>query len=200
VKWTWSNAGALMKNMATSHSSPSCDPPAWLKDVYERRRFRTVRLVELSIAALLRAGERASLATIARVSKTVDATEPDGISESAILHNDEAYALYLQHAQSKLHCKQKQPTELPSNILERGPLRVTSDRDCGGARQRYLRATKPELVHRLLAAEKAYADMEDRWLRTANDLLLSIMLVDRLLTDHASNRVQPQELHRSLRV
>jgi hypothetical protein len=39
--------------------------------------------------------------------------------------------------------------------------------------------------------------MEDRWLRTADDLLRWIMLADRLLTNHASNRVQPQELHRS---
>jgi hypothetical protein len=37
-------------------------------------------------------------------------------------------------------------------------------------------------VERLLAAEKAYADMENRWLRAADDLLVWIMLVDRLLT------------------
>jgi hypothetical protein len=52
----------------------------------------------------------------------------------------------------------------------------------GRARQRYMRASKPELVERLLAAEKAYAEMENRWLRTADDLLVWIMLVDRLLT------------------
>ena len=156
-----------------------------------------MRLVELSIAALTTAGERASLAAISRTSKTIDPSDPDGISESAILHNDAAYALYLQHAQCKRHRKPKQATEHRTNILESGPLRVSIDRDCGRARQRYLRASKPELVQRLLAAEKAYADIENRWLRTADDLLLWIMLVDRLLTNHASNRIQPQELHRS---
>ena len=59
---------------------------------------------------------------------------------------------------------------------------MSADRDHGRARQRYLRASKPELVERLLAAEKAYADMEKRWLRTADDLLVWIMLVDRLIT------------------
>jgi hypothetical protein len=49
------------------------------------------------------------------------------------------------------------------------------------ARQRYLRASKADLVKRLLVAEQAYDDMEDRWLRTADDLLVWIMLVDRLI-------------------
>ena len=52
--------------------------------------------MELSIAALTSVGEPASLAAIARVSKTVDPADTVGISESAILHNDEAYALYRQ--------------------------------------------------------------------------------------------------------
>ena len=90
-----------MKNVAISRSSRSSEAPTWLGEVYERRRRRTVRLVELSITVLTRAGERVSLAAIARVSKTVDPAEPDGISESAILHNEEAYALYRQHADRK---------------------------------------------------------------------------------------------------
>jgi hypothetical protein len=150
--------------------------------VYDHRRRRTVRLVELSIAALTRAGERASLAAIARVSKTVDVREPDGVSESAILHNEEAYALYRQHAQNKRRRQRKQPAERRTNVVGNGRLRVSTDRDHGRARQRYLRASKPELVERLLAAEKAYADMETRWLRTADDLLVWIMVVDRLMT------------------
>jgi hypothetical protein len=46
-----------------------------------------------------------------------------------------------------------------------------------------LDGTRPaaELVERLLAAEQACADMENRWLKTADDLLTWIMLVDRLL-------------------
>jgi hypothetical protein len=140
-----------------------------------------VRLVELSSAALTRTGERASLAAIARVSKTVDPEEPNGISESAILHNEEAYALYRQHAQHKRNRRWKQSAERRTNIAEAGRLRVSADRDHGRAQQRYLRASKAELVQRLLAAEKAYADMENCWLQTADDLLIWIMLVDRLV-------------------
>jgi hypothetical protein len=42
------------------------------------------------------------------------------------------------------------------------------------------RASKADLVDRLLVAEKAYADMEARWLNTADELLAWIMVVDRL--------------------
>jgi hypothetical protein len=58
---------------------------------------------------------------------------------------------------------------------------VRADRDRGRARQRYLRASKSELVERLLNAENAYADMQNRWLRTADDLLVWMMIVDRLI-------------------
>jgi hypothetical protein len=65
---------------------------------------------------------------------------------------------------------------------------VSADRDHNRARQRYLRTRKLELVERLLAAEKAYADVEKRWLRTADDLsLVWIMLLDRLLAPARAN-------------
>jgi hypothetical protein len=44
-----------------------------------------------------------------------------------------------------------------------------------------LRASKTNLVDRLVAAELAYADMETRWLKTADDLLVWIIVADRLL-------------------
>jgi hypothetical protein len=64
--------------VATSRSSRSSESPAWLRAVYQRRRHRTVRLVELSIAALTRVGERASLAAIARTSVKGQRELPDG--------------------------------------------------------------------------------------------------------------------------
>ena len=64
---------------------------------------------------------------------------------------------------------------------------MSADRDHGRALQRYLRTSQPELVERLLAVEKTYAEMENRWLRTADDLLVWIMLVDRLLTPARAN-------------
>jgi len=134
----------------------------------------------LSIAVLTRAGERVSLAAIARVSKTVDPADPDGISESAILHNEEAYALYRQHAQGKRRAQRNGAAALHMGTSGDSRICVSADRDRGRARQRYLRASKAELVERLLIAENAYAAMENRWLRTADDLLVWIMIVDRI--------------------
>lgn len=170
-----------MKNMAISRSSRSSEPPAWLGEVYERRRRRTVHLVELSIAVLTRAAERVSLAAIARASRTVDPADPDGISESAILHNQDAYALYRRHTDHKRPTHRKGSAERRATTSADNRISVSADRDPGRARQRYMRASKADLVKRLLGAEQAYAEMENRWLRTADDLLVWIMLVDRLI-------------------
>jgi len=119
--------------MDTSRSSPSCEAPAWLRVVYERRRRRTVRLVELSIAALLNDRKRISLAALVRVSKTVDPAEPDGVSESAILHNEQAYTLYRQKADRKRRPPRQRS---PNGRVHEGNdnrLRI-SDRDPGRAR------------------------------------------------------------------
>jgi hypothetical protein len=164
-----------------SRSVPASEPPAWLRAVYERRRRRTVRLVQLSIAALERAGQPSSLAALARVSKTVDPDEPDGVSESAILHNEEAYTLYRQHAPPKP--PRPRGSQVNAGVGRDQVVRVRVDRDPNRARRRYMRAGKAELVERLLAAEQAYADMETRWVKTADELLAWIMLVDRLLAD-----------------
>jgi hypothetical protein len=110
---------------------PSSEPPAWLGEVYERRRRRTVRLVQLSIAALTRAGERGSLAAIARVSKTIDPAEPHGVSESAILHDDEAYALYRQHADHKRQMARKPSPNRRVDLGDDHRIRVNADRDRG---------------------------------------------------------------------
>jgi hypothetical protein len=179
-----------MKNVAISRSSRSSEPPPWLRDVYDRRRRRTVRLVELSIAKLQRAGERASLAAIARISKTVDPVDADGVSESTILHNEEAYALYRQHADRKPRGARKPSTNRRILIGDGNRIHVSADRDRGRARQRYLRESKPDLVDRLLAAEQAYAEMEARWLKTADDLLVWIIMLDRLLPGHGFSRTE----------
>ena len=171
--------------MATSRSSRSSEAPVWLGEVYERRRRRTVRLVELSIASLKQTGAKPSLAAIARASKTVDPAEPRGISESAILHNEEAYALYRQHTDHKRHTPKTSSSSPRSEAGAHNRVRVSGDRDRGRARQRYLRASRADLVERLLSVEQAYADMENRWLLTADDLLVWIMLVDRLLASPA---------------
>jgi hypothetical protein len=50
-----------------------------------------------------------------------------------------------------------------------------------------MRATKADLVERLLVAEQGYAEIEDRWLWSADDLLVWIMLVDRLIASPATH-------------
>jgi len=54
-----------------------------------------------------------------------------------------------------------------------------------------MRASKADLVDRLLVAEQAYAEMEDRWRRTADDLLVWIMPVDRIIALPSDSRVEP---------
>ena len=140
---------------------------------------------------MTRAGERVSLAAIACASKTVDPEEPDGVSESAILHNEEAYALYRRHAEHKPQTHRKPPPERRTNTADNNRIRISAERDRGRARQYYLRAGKADLVDRLLSVEQAYAEMEDHWLRTADDLLVWMMLVDRLIAtagQHDSGR------------
>jgi hypothetical protein len=173
--------------VAISRSSQSSEPPAWLRAVYERRRRRTVRLVELSIAALKRAGKPSSLAAIAGISQTVDPAEPDGVSASGILHNEEAYALYRQHAEPKRRPPRRTPSNARTDVSDDTRVRVKPDRDQGRARQRYLRSSKIDLVDRLLAAELAYADMESRWLKTADELLAWILVIDRVLAGNDSS-------------
>jgi hypothetical protein len=94
------------------------------------------------------------------------------MSESAILHNEEAYALYRQHTDRKRHTPKTPSSSRRFETRDHNWVRVSADRDRGRARQRYLRANKAKLVERLLAAQQAYAEMEDRWLRTADDLLV----------------------------
>jgi hypothetical protein len=150
----------------------------------------------LSITALQRAGERASLAAIARVSKTVDPQEPDGVSESAILHNDEAYALYRQHAGRRRRPVRKSSPIRRIEVGDDNRIRASADRDRGRARQRYLRVSKSDLVERLLIAGNAYTEMENRWLRTADDLLVWIIVLDRLVasSDPASSCANPYQI------
>src|SRR5260370_1999587 len=70
---------------------------SWLVErVYEPKRERTIELVKRSIDVLLEQKERISLASIAAASKEVD-PERQGVSESAILNNEQARVYYEQH-------------------------------------------------------------------------------------------------------
>ena len=101
------------------------------------------------------------------------------------MHNEEAYALYRQHSDRKRQTAHTPSSNRRVEISHDKRIRVSAYRDRGRARQRYLHASKAELVERLLVAEEAYAEIEDRWLRTADHLLVWMMVVDRLVATQA---------------
>ena len=157
-----------MKRTKKTRSEPSIstskrenDAPLWLQEqVYAPKKQRTIDLVKRSIEGLLKEGQAISLASIAAISKTIDATG-QGVSESAVLNNEEARSLYEQHRTWKGPLRRSPNTTKKVRATQ---ISTKADRDQEQARQRYLRFNKAELVDRLLAAEYAYAEQEQRWL------------------------------------
>lgn len=134
----------------------------WLEtSVYEPLRQRTISLVKQSVDALLAGKHRVSLSTIALKSKELD-PEHRGISESAILDNQEARAYYEQHRSWR--SSQWKPTKPSSSVLVPSPRLVKSGRDELRVRQRYLRMGKDALVERLITTERLMAEQRERWL------------------------------------
>jgi hypothetical protein len=150
-------------------SSKESHAPAWLAEqVYLPKRQRTIDLVRRSVEALQGAQARISLASIVAKSRELDSAGV-GISESAILTNEEARAYYQQHRSWK---HQRRPPTTPRKPEKRhvtGALKLT--RDEVRTRQRSQRLSKGELVDRLLAAERNAAEWEQRWLTHQDDAL-----------------------------
>jgi len=141
----------------------------WLvTKVYEPLRQRTVALVKQSIDALSEEQQRISLSTVAMKSKEMD---PDqrGISESAILDNQEARAYYEQHRSWRgVSRKSTKPLGM-APPAQRST--VKCGRDEQRVRQRYLRMRKEMLVERLITAERTAAEQRDRWLGQQDEAL-----------------------------
>lgn len=145
------------------------DPYPWLEEkVYAKLRQRTVDLVKRSIDSLLADKQRISLSTVAAKSRELDA-EHRGISESAILDNQEARVYYEQHRTWQGHRKRRAKPRVLASPAQPGP--VKSDRNEQRARQRYLRMSKEALVERLLAVEKTSAKERERWLSQQDEML-----------------------------
>ena len=152
----------------TSASTRESDAPSWLKEqVYAPKKQRTLDLVQQSIQSLHKERQRISLASIAVISKTIDPTG-QGVSESAVLNNEEARALYEQYRTWKGSPRRASNI---TNKVKATRISTKADRDQEQARQRYLRFSKAELVDRLLAAEYAYAEQEQRWLEQQDEVL-----------------------------
>jgi hypothetical protein len=157
-----------------SNHAPTNDhhePHPWLEEkVYAKLRQRTVDLVKQSVDALRKDNQRVSLATVAAKSKELD-TESNGkgISESAILDNQEARAYYKQY-RSWLGSSRKQAKPLVvASPVSLGTVKL--GRDEQRVRQRYLRMGKEALVERLIAAEQTLAEQRERWLSQQDEAL-----------------------------
>jgi hypothetical protein len=138
------------------------EPYPWLQEkVYEPLRQRTIALVRNAVDALLKDKQRISLATVAAKSKEVD-PQHRGVSESAILDNQEARAYYEQYRtwQSRRH--QRGRAVAGSSPPQPGPIKA--DRDEQRVRLRYRRMSTEALVERLLVVERTYAQECTRWL------------------------------------
>lgn len=152
-----------------SSSLPEGAAPAWLREkVYKPRRERTVALAHTAVDALVRDGQRVSLASIAMRSRQIDPTGR-GLSEPALLNNPDAYAYYVAHR--SWTGRPRRRGRVTDGATHRVVDAIKVDRDPARARERYLRLPKHTLVDRLLTVEQAYADRQEVWLRVNDDLL-----------------------------
>jgi len=145
------------------------EPHPWLEEkVYAKLRQRTVDLVKQSVDALQKDKQRISLATVAAKSKELDA-DHRGISESAILDNQEARAYYEQHRSWRGSSRKR--AKLLVVATPTSANMVKSGRDEQRVRQRYLHMSKEALVERLIIAERTLAEQRERWLSQQDEAL-----------------------------
>lgn len=147
------------------------EPHPWLEEkVYSRLRQRTVDLVKCSVNALRKDKQRVSLSTVVAKSKELDADgNGKGISESAILDNQEARAYYEQHRSWRGSLRKRaKPLAAVSPV---SPGSVKPGRDEQRVRQRYLRMSKDALIERLIATERTLAEQRERWLSQQDEAL-----------------------------
>jgi len=147
------------------------EPYPWLEEkVYARLRLRTVDLVKRSVDTLRLDKQRISLSTIVARSKELDTEgRGQGVSESAILDNQEARAYYEQHRTWQGGHKRQAKPLVVASAAKAGP--VKPDRNEQRTRQRYLRMSKAALVDRLMTVERLYAQERERWLSQQDELL-----------------------------
>ena len=164
------------------------EPHPWLEEkVYTKLRQRTVDLVKQSVDGLYKDKQRVSLSTVAAKSKEVD-PEHRGISESAILDNQEAKAYYEQHRSWRGSPRKR--AKSVAVALPASPGSVKPDRDEQRVRQRYLRMSKEALVERLITVERTLAEQRERWLVQQDEMLTWRLRAEAAEAQLKSERVQ----------
>ncbi len=158
-----------MSSRSNQGPSDHHEPHPWLEEkVYAKLRQRTVDLVKQSVDALLKDKQRVSLARVSAKSKELD-SEHRGVSESAILDNQDARAYYEQH-RSWRGSPRKRAKPLVV-VPPASPGAVKPGRDEQRVRQRYLRMSKEALVERLITTERTLAEQRERWLAQQDEVL-----------------------------
>ena len=154
-----------------NHEQNEHEPYPWLEEkVYAKLRQRTVGLVKQSVDALRKDKQRVSLATVAAKSKELDIEGGGkGISESAILDNQEARVYYEQYRSWRGSPKKRAKPLVVATPASPGV--VKPGRDEQRVRQRYLRMSKEALVERLITAERTLAEQRERWLSQQDEAL-----------------------------
>jgi hypothetical protein len=147
------------------------EPHPWLEEkVYAKLRQRTINLVKQSVDTLLKDKQRISLSTVAAKSKELDAEgNGKGISESAILDNQEARAYYEQHRSWRGSSGKGAKSLVVATSTSSGGVKL--GRDEQRVRQRYLRMSKESLVERLITTERMLAEQRERWLSQQDEAL-----------------------------
>ena len=159
----------LVSSRFNQDPSDHHEPHPWLEEkVYAKLRQRTVDLVKQSVDALRKDKQRVSLATVAAKSKELD-MDHRGISESAILDNQEARAYYEQHRSWRGSSRKRAKLVVEAHPASPGV--VKPGRDEQRVRQRYLRMSKEVLVERLITSERTLAEQQERWLRQQDEAL-----------------------------
>jgi hypothetical protein len=109
-----------------------------------------------------------SQATVATKSKELD-MDHRGISESAILDNQEARNYYEQHRSWRGSSRKRAK---PLSVARPSqPPAIKPGRDEQRVRQRYLRMSKEALIERLLTVERTVAEQQERWLSQQDGVL-----------------------------
>lgn len=144
----------------------------WLKEkVYEPKRHRTVHLVKLAVDSLRESKQKISLSSVSNKSKEID-SGGRGVSESAILNNEDARTYYERYRTwkgvSRRRLKHKADNR-EASLLSRH--RVDPNRDVSRVRQRLMRLSKTELVDRVVTLEQSAGVQEEQWLQLNDELL-----------------------------
>jgi len=111
---------------------------------------------------LLKEGNRISYKSVSEKSKEVD-PKGIGIHPNTIHTNPELHDYYVKYKKNVTRSSKKAPMVVDADLV--GFMRIKPDRDLERVRQRYMKATKAELVDILIRMEHYIAQQNQHWLK-----------------------------------